>query len=58
MNLTGTIPACCMCLLKLKPWISQKLCNVHTPIVISLNVIEIHLMKVNILRRVVTYMDL
>ena len=50
MNLTGTIPACYICLLKLRLRISQKLCSVRTPIVISLNVSDIHLMKVYILR--------
>ena len=52
MNLIRTILACYMWLLKFKPKISQKikLCSVRTRTVISLNVIEIHLIKVYILR--------
>lgn len=50
MKLTKTIPAYYVCLLKLRLRISQKLCSVLHPTVISPNVIEIHLMKVFILR--------
>ena len=42
-----------MCLLKMRPRTSQKLCSVRTPTVLFLIVIEIHPMKVYILRLVV-----
>ena len=47
MNLTGTIPACYYVFAKI---MALDLCSVCTPTIISLNIIEVHLMKVYILR--------
>lgn len=55
VNSTNNSSLLYMCLLKMRPRISQKLCSVRTPTVIFLNVIEIHPMKVYIFKmRVVT----